>query len=121
MSYNTGMLRQLLVPFNDKAQAADGCKHTLTIDVPADMGRTDRGPQPPQLFITSLGSCIGAFVAQYGERTSMNTSGMTVDRLSFEKATDPTRLINLGCRQTVKCRMRQRVSAIHKIAEQPRT
>ncbi len=92
-------------------------KHTLTIDVPADMGGTDRGPQPPQIFIASLGSCIGAFVAQYSERAGMDTSGMTVD-LSFEKAADPTRLINL--KATVKlpnAECTQRVNAIHKVAE----
>jgi uncharacterized OsmC-like protein len=92
-------------------------KHTLTIDVPADMGGTDRGPQPPQLFIASLGSCIGAFVAQYAERVGMDASGMTVD-LSFEKVADPTRLTNL--KATVKlpnAECGQRVNAMHKVAE----
>ncbi|MFZ6031172.1 MAG: OsmC family protein [Chloroflexota bacterium] len=92
-------------------------KHTLTIDVPAEMGGSDRGPQPPQLFIASLGSCIGAFVAQYAERAGMDASGMTVD-INFEKAADPTRLVNL--RAIVKlpnADCSQRVNAIQKVAE----
>ena len=74
-------------------------KHKITIDVPATMGGDDRGPMPPQLFIASLGSCIGAFVAQYCEKNGIDDTSMTVD-LTFEKAADPTRLVNLSA--TVK-------------------
>lgn len=92
-------------------------KHTVTIDVPADMGGSDRGPQPPQLFIASLGSCIGAFVAQYAARAGMDASDMTVD-IHFDKAADPTRLVNL--KASVKlphADCGQRVNAIQKVAE----
>lgn len=91
--------------------------HTVTIDVPDTMGGSDRGIQPPQLFIASLGSCIGAFVAQYAERAGMDTSGMTVD-LHFDKAPDPTRLVNL--KATVKlpnADCSQRINAMQKVAE----
>ena len=37
--------------------------HSVIIDVPAGMGGKDRGPTPPEIFIASLGSCVGAFVA----------------------------------------------------------
>jgi len=73
--------------------------HTITIDVPEGMGGSDRGPMPPQLFVASLGSCIGAFVAQYCEKNGIDDTGMTVE-MSFEKAADPTRLVNL--KATVK-------------------
>ncbi len=69
-------------------------KHTITIDVPESMGGSDRGPMPPQLFVASLGSCIGAFVAQYCKEHDINDEGMTVD-ITFEKADQPTRLIDL--------------------------
>lgn len=68
--------------------------HSLVIDVPASMGGLDRGPTPPQVFVASLGSCIGAFVAEYCERNHIDTTGLTVD-LNYEKAANPTRLINL--------------------------
>lgn len=91
--------------------------YTLTIDVPAEMGGSERGPQPPQLFIASLGSCIGAFVAQYAERAGIDASSMTVD-INFEKAADPTRLVNL--KAVVKlpnADCSQRINAIKKVAE----
>jgi putative redox protein len=68
--------------------------HSIVVDVPADMGGTDRGPTPPQLFIASLGSCVAAFVAQYCERTGIDSRDMTVD-VSYDKVEDPTRFVNL--------------------------
>lgn len=68
--------------------------HLLTIDVPADMGGEDRGPIPPQLFVASLGSCIGAFVAQYCDINGIDNTDMSVV-ISYEKSSQPTRLVNL--------------------------
>jgi putative redox protein len=69
-------------------------QHSLIIDVPDSMGGSDRGPTPPQIFISSLGSCIAAFVANYCEQAGVDTSDMTVD-VSFDKVEDPTRLTNI--------------------------
>ena len=92
-------------------------KHTLTIDVPAGMGGSDRGPIPPDLFVASLGSCIGAFVAQYCENNGIDDTGMTVV-LTFEKAADPTRLVDLKATVNLPhgdCA--KRVKAIERVAE----
>ncbi len=91
--------------------------HTVVIDVPASMGGSDRGSTPPDLFIASLGSCIGAFVAQYCEKNGVDNDGMTVD-LTFEKANDPTRLINLQATVNLpKGDCAQRIKAIQRVAE----
>lgn len=68
--------------------------HSVIIDVPPDMGGTDRGPTPPQLFVASLGSCIAAFVANYCNNTGIDATDMTVD-VTFDKVEDPTRLVNI--------------------------
>jgi uncharacterized OsmC-like protein len=68
--------------------------HSISIDVPASMGGTDRGPTPPQIFVASLGSCIGAFVANYCNNAGIDITDMTVD-VTFEKLEDPTRLANV--------------------------
>jgi uncharacterized OsmC-like protein len=68
--------------------------HSLTIDLPAEMGGSDRGPTPPEVFIASLGSCVGAFVATYCANTGIDAEGLTVD-VSYDKADDPSRLVNL--------------------------
>lgn len=92
-------------------------KHSVTIDVPEGMGGSDRGPMPPQLFVASLGSCIGAFVAQYCENNGIDDTDMSVE-LTFDKAADPTRLVNL--KATVKLPhgdCQKRVKAIERVAQ----
>jgi len=92
-------------------------KHTVTIDVPAGMGGSDRGPIPPELFVASLGSCIGAFVAQYCENNGIDDTEMTVD-MSYAKADDPTRLVDLKATVNLPygdCS--KRVKAIERVAE----
>ncbi len=69
-------------------------QHTVTTDVPKEMGGKDRGPIPPQLFIASLGTCVGALVAQYCERRGTDTRDMTVE-VEFEKLSHPARLTNI--------------------------
>ncbi len=91
--------------------------HTVTIDVPASMGGQDRGPTPPELFVASLGSCVGAFVAQYCGRSGIDAEDMTVD-VTFDKVENPTRLVNLKVRVDLphgQCADRQ--AAIHRVAE----
>jgi uncharacterized OsmC-like protein len=68
--------------------------HTVVIDVPSGMGGSNRGPTPPDLFIASLGSCVGAFVANYCGQTGIDTSDLSID-VTFDKVEDPTRLVNL--------------------------
>lgn len=91
--------------------------HTLSIDVPAAMGGKDRGPTPPELFVASLGSCVGAFVAGYCERTGLDTTDLTVD-VSFTKANDPTRLDDLVVTVNLPHAVcAEREAAIRRVAE----
>ncbi len=69
-------------------------KHSVMADVPESMGGQDRAPMPPQLFIASLGTCVGALVAEYCQKVGISTEDMTVD-VSFEKAQKPVRLTDV--------------------------
>ncbi len=92
-------------------------KHSVLIDVPAGMGGSDRGPIPPELFVASLGSCIGAFVAQYCEKNGIDDTGMRVD-VTFDKADDPTRLVNLKATVMLPSGdCKARIKAIERVAE----
>lgn len=68
--------------------------HLLEIDVPASMGGKDRGPQPPEIFVASLGGCVAALVGNYCNNSGLSTQDLTVDVI-YEKAADPTRLIDV--------------------------
>jgi putative redox protein len=91
--------------------------HSILIDVPAGMGGSDRGPTPPELFIASLGSCVGAFVVNYCGKSGVDTKDMTVD-VTFDKVEDPTRLVNLKIEVNLSngdCEKREK--AILRVAE----
>lgn len=91
--------------------------HTIKIDVPPAMGGSDRGPTPPELFVASLGSCVGAFVAQYCERTGLSTEGLAV-HVSYDKADDPTRLVNLKVKvELPNADCEQKRPAIERVAQ----
>jgi uncharacterized OsmC-like protein len=91
--------------------------HSIMIDVPASMGGQDRGPTPPELFIASLGSCVGAFVAQYCGRSGIDAADMTVN-VTFDKMENPTRLVNLKVRvELPHGRCADREKAIRRVAE----
>jgi uncharacterized OsmC-like protein len=74
-------------------EAAVG-EHRLVIDVPAGMGGVGRGPTSVELFATSLGSCVAAFVTDYCARVGLDTTDLSVD-VSYEQAVEPTRLVDL--------------------------
>jgi putative redox protein len=68
--------------------------HTLVTDVPAPMGGKDRAPTPPQIFVASLSTCVGAMVTNYCQNNGIDVEGLTVD-VDFEKTDSPTRLTDL--------------------------
>jgi uncharacterized OsmC-like protein len=71
--------------------------HTVSVDVPSSMGGKERGVTPPDLFIASLSSCIGAFVAAYCRDHDIDPDDMIVS-MSFDKADNPIRLTNIKAR-----------------------
>ena len=91
--------------------------HSVVVDVPPGMGGADRGPTPPELFIASLGTCVGAFVANYCGQAGIDASDMTVD-VAFDKVEDPTRLVNLRVKVNLpKDGCNGRAKALRRVAE----
>ena len=91
--------------------------HTVVSDVPAKMGGKDRAPTPPQMFVASLGACIGAFVAAYCGSSGINNDDLKVD-VSFDMADNPTRMRNIQARVYLpqgSCKGREK--AVHRAAE----
>ena len=67
---------------------------SLVIDAPPSMGGKNRGPQPSELFVAALASCVGANVVDHCTRLGLDTREMTVD-LQYNEVDHPTRLANL--------------------------
>ena len=72
--------------------------HTIIIDQPQLGGGEDKGPTPPELFVDSLGSCIGVYVLAFCKNTGLDPSGMKIT-LEWEKAPDkPARIKSINAK-----------------------
>lgn len=59
----------------------------------------DEGMTPPELFLSSLGSCAGFYTAQYLKKKGLTTEG-TVVRVFANKVANPARLARLRSKWT---------------------
>jgi uncharacterized OsmC-like protein len=66
-------------------------EHDLTIDLPVPLGGTGRGMTPPQLFIASLGACLGVYVVDYCETIGVPSQGLKV-QMRWEQTGRPKRI-----------------------------
>ena len=68
--------------------------HLVQIDAPELMGGKNRAPQPSDLLIAAVGSCIGAAVADHCQRYHLDLRDMSVD-VEMDEVEHPTRMANL--------------------------
>lgn len=52
--------------------------HQLIIDQPKEDGGDDQGVTPVELFVASLGACIGYFAVRFCQRHQLSASGLAV-------------------------------------------
>ena len=74
--------------------------HRLVCDQPADHGGSDSGMTPPELLLSSLGTCAGFYAAQYLAARSLPAEGLEV-KVTAEKAAQPARLGSFRIEVTV--------------------
>ena len=67
--------------------------HQVTIDLPESHGGNGRGMSPPQLFVASLGACVGVYVADYCDSHAIPYQGMRL-HLEWKYKEKPRRI---GC------------------------
>ncbi len=65
--------------------------HEVFTDQHAAEGGTDRAMTPAELFIASLGTCIGVYAVRFCKRHNLPTEGMKVF-LDWSNAKDPVRI-----------------------------
>ena len=62
--------------------------HTIVIDQPKEGGGKDEGPTPPELFIASLGACIGVYALWFCQKRKIPYEGMKIN-VNWSKSTTP--------------------------------
>lgn len=66
-------------------------QHVLTVDLAKEKGGQDEGMTPPEIFIASLGTCIGVYVARYCQNAKLDVEGMSI-HLEWQLSDDKTRI-----------------------------
>lgn len=72
----------------DHEYAVEARGHKITVGLTPELGGTDKGMMPPELFAASFGSCIGVYVVSYLQKVGIPAEGMTIE-VTYDKVTEP--------------------------------
>jgi putative redox protein len=99
--------------------AAHSGEHRLMIDLPEPLGGTGRGMTPPQLFVASLGACLGVYIVDYCETIGVPSQGLRV-QMHWEQSERPKRIgrIRAEIEMPEGGVAPARLAAIRRVAEQ---
>lgn len=91
-AYDQGAVLEISLQYNGRARfVAEAREHRIVLDQPANDGATDEGMTPAELLLTSLGGCVGQYVAQYLRLRKLPAEGLTI-RVTAEPDPQPLRL-----------------------------
>ena len=68
--------------------------HKVSCDLPTESRGEDSGMTPPELFLSSLGCCVGVYVIRFCEKNGIQTKGMKI-HVSGKGAKEPSRFGNI--------------------------
>lgn len=68
--------------------------HRVIVDQPAEVGGTDAGPTPTELFVAGLASCVGFYAERFLRQHSLPLEGLEV-RCSFAMDPGPARVASV--------------------------
>jgi putative redox protein len=52
--------------------------HEFITDIPVEKGGKDAGPTPTELFVASIGACVGLYGARYLRTAKLDPSGLSM-------------------------------------------
>lgn len=91
-------------------------QHSLTIDLAQEKGGEDSGMNPPEIFMASLGSCIGVYVVRYCKNAKIDAEGLSID-LEWQLSDDKTKISEIKARIALpKAEVGKRDKAILEVA-----
>lgn len=68
--------------------------HRLAIDLAQDKGGQDQAMNPPEVFMASLGACVGVYVARYCQNAKLDAAGMKIS-VNWLLSDDKTRVSSI--------------------------
>lgn len=86
---------EVIVDYNGKMSFKAQCgSNQVMIDLPPASGGEGQAATPPELFLSSIASCVGVYIVSYCNNVGINTAGMRI-KISAEKIQNPDRLDNI--------------------------
>jgi putative redox protein len=71
--------------------------HLVLSDQPKDNGGSDKAMTPPELFLASLGTCVGYYVVQFCETRNLDAGDMQI-QVDGEMLPNPGRIGRIAIR-----------------------
>jgi len=68
--------------------------HSLTVDLSNEKGGQDSGMNPPEVFIASLGTCIGVYVVKYLQNAKLDATSLKIT-VSWKFSEDKTQIASV--------------------------
>ncbi len=65
--------------------------HHLVVDQPVEEGGQDQGITPVEMFVASLGTCVGYFAVRFCQRHNIQTDGLKIS-MEWDYAEQPHRV-----------------------------
>ncbi len=92
--------------------------HEIVVDQPLEDGGGDAGPSPSELWVASLGACVGYFAGRFMSRHSIDAKGLGVD-IHYDYSTDlPSRVGSIALKVILPPGFPQsQLAALHRVAE----
>jgi len=75
--------------------------HSIIVDQPTDSGGKDEGPTPPELFVASLGTCIGVYALWFCQKHKIPYEGMKISMTWSKSPAPPARIDNIEAHITL--------------------
>lgn len=92
---------EITLQYTEGSRFVAGARHhRLVVDQPAEDGASDHGMTPAELLLTSLGGCVGQYVAQYLNLRGLPSDGLLV-RVEAKPSARPLRIANFEVRVVV--------------------
>jgi uncharacterized OsmC-like protein len=92
-------------------------EHTIISDQPKDKGGMNEGPTPAELFVASLGSCIGVYAIWFCQKNKISYEAMKLNLVWAKSTTPPARIEQIdvtvslpdGCPEALKKGLHEQV------------
>jgi len=109
---------ELTIAYREKKLFEAICRgHQWRMDTPSEYGGDDKAPTPTEVFISSLGACIGMYIVSYCKNNKLDANDLTI-KLDWEKKKNPSRISKMDIKISLpKVAIEEKKETLLKVAK----